>query len=285
MIKAETEGGYSINIPYTFHEYRFLKIIGHGSTSVVALVENENNFQLYAAKIIPKDYIKYMNLMENVQNEIKVMKEIDHPNIIKLHTTLELKNRLGESYIYLILDYCENGDLLTYITEKGFTNEHQKRKIIKNFLKGIKYLHDKGISHGDIKPENILLDEFYNPKITDFGYCRTMTIADEEDKKGTLNYAAPELFIKGQFNTLKSDIWAIGITLYILSEMNFPFKRGNTHLVIKQITSGELRINHNIPNKLRKLIKKCTNLIPMNRPTIDELINDDYFSHQKEVRN
>lgn len=284
MIKAETEGGYSVNIPYTFHEYRLLKIIGKGSTSVVALVENEKNFQLYAAKIIPKDYIEYMNIMKYVQNEIKVMKEIDHPNIITLHTTFEFKNRFGESYIVLILDYCENGDLLTYITEKDFTDENQKKKIIKKFLKGIKYLHEKGISHGDIKPENILLDEFYNPKITDFAYCHTMKIASDEDKKGTLNYAAPELFTKGQFDTLQSDIWAIGITIYCLSEMNFPFKSGDEHLVIKQITTGKLCINHNIPRKLRKLIIKCTDLIPMNRPTIDELINDEYFSHQKNVR-
>lgn len=175
--------------------------------------------------------------------------------------------------------------MLTYITEKGFTNEHQKKKIIKNFLKGIKYLHEKSISHGDIKPENILLDEFYNPKITDFGYCRTKKIAGDDDKNGTLNYAAPELFSKGQFDTFQSDIWAIGITIYCLSEMDFPFKRGNAHLVIKQITSGELYINNNMPNKLRKLIKKCTSLIPMNRPTIDELINDEYFSHHKTAYN
>lgn len=278
MISAKTEEGFQLNIPSSFNEYKLLDIIGNGSTSVVALVENEDTGQLFSAKIIPKMHIEKKNLMNSIQNEIKILNEVDHPNILKFYKSFHLKNRFGESYIIMILEYCENGDLLSLISEDGLTNEILKKKIIYGFLEGIRYLHGKGISHGDIKPENILLDKNFNPKITDFGYSRTSIFAGDEDKKGTLNYAAPELFTKGIFNTLKSDIWAIGITIYCLSENNFPFKRGNANFVINQIISGKLCFSQSSPKILQNLVEKCTDLMPTKRPTIDEIINDEYFS-------
>lgn len=278
MIEAETEEGYPINIPRSFCNFKFIDIIGYGSTSVVALVEDEQTSQLFSAKIVPKMYIEKKNLMDSIQKEIKVMSKIDHPNIVKLYKNFELKNRFDESYIIMILEYCSNGDLLTFITNHGFKDESQKKKIFSGFLKAINYLHGQNISHGDIKPENILLDQNMNPKISDFGYCRTALTCGDEEKRGTLHFAAPELFVRGEFDTLKSDIWAIGITIYCLSENNFPFKRGNDFFVINQIKSGKLCLCEKISPSLKKLVQKCTDLRPMNRPTIEEIINDEYFS-------
>lgn len=283
MIEAETDEGYPIKFPCSFYNYKFIEIIGYGSTSVVALVEDEQTGQLFSAKIVPKMYIERKNLMNSIQKEIKVLTKIDHPNIIKIYKNFELKNRFNESYIIMILEYCSNGDLLTFITNFGFTDEFQKKKIFSGFLKAINYLHSQNISHGDIKPENILLDKNMNPKISDFGYCRTALIGGDEEKRGTLNFAAPELFFKGVFDTQKSDIWAIGITLYCLSENKFPFKKGNASFIINQIKSGKLCLCEKISPSLRNLVKKCTDLKPSNRPTIEEIINDEYFSNENQM--
>lgn len=277
MIHTKTEDGYPINVPLLFHGYKLLNIIGFGSTSIVGLVSEESTGKLFAAKIISKMDAEKKNIMYSIQKEIGVMGEVDHPNIVKIIKSFDLKNKYNESYIVVIMEYCENGDLLTLLTEHGFNNEYQKQKIMKGFLEAIKYLHSRGISHGDIKPDNILLDKDYNPKLTDFGYCMTTLIAGDESKKGTIYYAAPELLVHGEFDTLKSDIWSIGITLYSISENQYPYKSGDSKFIINEIKSGNLSFGENISSSLRKLVEKCTRLHPSERISIEDLIKDEYF--------
>lgn len=96
------------------------------------------------------------------------MEETDHPNIVKIYQTFEIVNKQKEAYIAILMEYCENGVLLKFIQDKGFKNEKPKFQIIRGFLSAMKYLHERGISHGDIKPENILLDSNFNAKICGF---------------------------------------------------------------------------------------------------------------------
>lgn len=277
MIHAKTEGGYPINIPLAFHGYKLIKIIGFGSTSIVALVVEESTEKYFSAKIISKKDVEKKNITYSIQKEIGVMYEIDHPNIVKIYKEIDLKNKYNELYTVVIMEYCENGDLLTFITERGFDNEYQKQKVMKGFLEAIKYLHKRGISHGDIKPDNILLDKDFNPKLTDFGFCRTTLVAGDESKKGTIYYAAPELLVHGDFNTLKSDIWSIGITLYSISENEFPFKSGDSRFIANEIKSGNLSIGENVSKDLREIVERCTRIRPEDRPSIDELVKDNFF--------
>lgn len=216
-------------------------------------------------------------MIKFVLNEVRILQMIKHPNIVKIHEVFDLKDENKDEYYAIIMEYCKNGDLLTYARNNGFKNENEKKKIIKGCLNAIKYLHDNGISHGDIKSENILLDEKFTPKLCDFGFSRTKKTAGEESKNGTLYYAAPELFLKGHFDTFKTDIYAIGIMLYSISELEFPFKNDDPELIVKQIIKGNLSIRKGIDLNLRNLIEKCTNLNPQNRPTIDDIIRDDYF--------
>lgn len=281
MMHSKTQDGYPISIPTTFHGYNVLQYLGCGSTCIVTLVEDQNTGEKYSAKIISKKDIENRNMLKSIMNEINVLKSLSHPNIIKLEETFEIKNNNEEEFIVIITEYCEYGDLLSFATNEGFKNEKMMKKIILNFLEGIKYLHNKGISHGDIKAENILLGKEMTPKLCDFGYCRTSIIAGDESKNGTLYYAAPELFHKGQFDTLKTDIYAIGITLYSLAELQFPFKDGNQQYIVKQIISGKLSIRKGLNYQLRKLVERCTEMNPTHRPNICDLIKDVYFTGEK----
>lgn len=268
-MKAKTEDGYEINIPDSFKGYKFKELIGSGSTSVVCLVEDEYNCELFSAKIIPKKYIQSKNLLNQINTEISVLKKVEHKNIVKYRESFEFTAENNEIYIILILEYCENNDLYNFIAYKNFEDDNQKKKIFRGILNAIQYLHKLGIAHGDIKPENILLDSNYNPKLSDFGFCKTKITGGDESKSGTLYYAAPELFVRGQFNTLKADIWSIGILLYCVSEKNFPFIKGNQNFTIKQIVSGQLNLKEDIDEKLRNVVIKCTQLCADNRPCID----------------
>ena len=91
-------------------------------------------------------------------------------------------------------------------------------------------------------------------------------------------YAAPELFIKGQFDTLKADIYAIGITLYSLSELQFPFKDGDQNRIVRQIINGCLLFRSEIDRIPLKLVEKCTTLNPQHRPLIEYILKDEYYT-------
>ena len=221
--------------------------------------------------------------MQKIQNEINIMKTIDHPNIIKFEETVELKMGNHETYIIIIMEYCEYGDLCSFLNHNSFESENQKLKIMKGLLESIKYLHDRGIAHGDIKLENILLDSNFNPKLADFGFSKNKLIMGDNSKTGTIYYAAPELFKRGNYNTLKADIWSIGITLFCISQKCFPFKNGDVKCIINQIVSGNLSFEQISSKNLRKIIEMCTEVDPQKRPTIDELLNDEYFSYTNQL--
>lgn len=102
-MRAETEDGYIVNIPDSFKGYRFKKLIGSGSTSVVSIVESEYNGKLFSAKIIPKTFIESKNLLNQINTEISVLKKIDHPNIVKYFDSFEYTDDFNETYIIIIL--------------------------------------------------------------------------------------------------------------------------------------------------------------------------------------
>ena len=222
------------------------------------------------------NYIQKHKLASSIEKEISVLKSIDHPHIIKMKEYFEIQNEAQQDFIIIIMDYCEKGDLLTYALEHKFQNDLQRKLIIRGFLQSIEYLHKHGISHGDIKADNILLCK-HSAKLCDFGYCRTTAIAGDESKNGTLYYAAPELFRKGKFDPFKTDIYAIGITLYSLFELTFPFKDGDQDFIINQIVNGDLYFPSSMDKELLNLILRCVDMNPQNRPTIQEILEHEFF--------
>ena len=283
MIQSNTEDGYLIEVPEIIKNYKCIRVIGFGSTSIVVLVEDKNTKKQYSAKIMARKDMEERKLMKSIEKETTVLKDLDCQYVVKVYDSFNIKNDKGEELIVIIMDYCENGDLLTYALDKKFKTIREKKATVLSFLKGVKFLHDHQISHGDIKADNILLTKDLTSKLCDFGYCRTSITAGDESKNGTLYYAAPELFSPGEFNTLKTDIWAIGVTLYSVFELQFPFRNGSQYFIMKQIKTGNLSIRSSIPDDLKNLLKKCLQVDPEERPTIDEIINDDFFNLDKKI--
>ncbi|KAK8845881.1 hypothetical protein M9Y10_020808 [Tritrichomonas musculus] len=279
MINAKTEDGYHIKMPRSFNGYLFKEIVGSGSSSIVCLVECENTGELRSAKIIPQKYIKDRKLKRQIDTEISVMQKIDHSNIVKFHESFVYTNDSNDSYAIIVMEYCENGDLFNYVLNdsNGFDKDPKKNSILNGIISAIKYLHSLGIAHGDIKPENVLLDSNFNSKLSDFGYCKTEKIVGDESKNGSLHYAAPELLAKGYFDPLKADIWAIGILLFCLSQKSFPYKGNSPQYIIHQIIHKKIHFHSSAPRKLRNVVELCTQLKPSDRPSINELAYNDYF--------
>lgn len=208
-----------------FHsKFGVVKMIGKGSFAKVYLVQNrEENNREYAVKAFSKEFLLAQNKgKDSLINEISIMKDLDHPNIIKLYEVHESKNS-----IYLVIEYLTGGELFQKISDKG-GNLHKDEitKLIGGILSGLAYLEKKGILHRDLKPENLILDKKNmeiidcTVKIVDFGLA---TLSNTETylfkRCGTPGFVAPEIISANAKDnvkfTPKCDVFGCGVIFYI----------------------------------------------------------------------
>lgn len=253
MISARTESNYIIEIPPIFNGYEVIKQQGIGSTSVVYKVRKKSWNKLVIAKIISKTDMINKHWIDDVNNEITIHKMINHPNIVKIHDTFEITNSKNETYIVIIEEYCSKGSLSSFINKYGLKSKYVRKNIEKGLLESVRYLHGLGYAHCDINAENILIDKNINVKLNDLG-CSQYCQSDNS------------VFFK-------NDIWSIGSIFYTLYE--------GKPLSNKIYVNGLLRVRIE-DKKLKKLVEDSTLLNAVKRPTINELINYEYNTTQKE---
>ena len=258
-------------IPSKLKCYDVIEKIGEGGYSVVFKVQQTISKKYFAAKIMSKKEIVNRKKEYIISNEINILRSIKHPNIIRLFDVFEVKNQNQEDLIIMIEELCSNGSLLDYVNNKGFKNNTEKKRMMKNIIEVIAYLHGKNIAHCDIKVDNILLDENFNIKLGDFGFSKNFNKNANNRINGTLTYAAPELFTQKNIDFFKSDIWALGVTLYALEESHLPYE--DFHCILKPDFIPIMR-NRQFMN----IIQNCFKFIPRQRPNINDLLNNEYFS-------
>ncbi len=150
-------------------------------------------------------------------------------------------------------------------------------KIVKQIISGLRYLHNKDIAHCDIKPGNILLDSELNPILADFGFSHK-NITTSEWKFGTIGYAAPEIYESNNLFTLKHlDIYALEHVIYQVFTGRSLWTHYNVDQICLQTINEDLNFICPIDCRLKKLVEKCTSIEPSKRPTIEEIIEDDFF--------
>lgn len=194
--------------------------LGVGSYGVVRKAVHRSTGIERAVKIFKKSEHTAEEDQESLRLEIRILRDLDHPNIVRLHEFFEDETRL-----YLVMDNCEGGELFQKICTQLSFGESQVSKIIKQLLSAVSYLHHNKIVHRDIKPENILFEEsrnLTNIKLIDFGLASQFTSETPmEEMLGSLFYIAPEV-IKNSYNE-KCDIWSIGVITYILVLGELPY--------------------------------------------------------------
>lgn len=277
MFCFETKTGFKIEIPTEFNGYKFIEFLSNGQFSAVAKVEEIETGEIYAAKIISMRDMEEKNQVKMISNEIQILQSIDHPNIIKLFETFFIQNEDNELFLVMIIEYCPNGDLVQFISNGGLKNEEEKRRIEFQVLEAIEFIHEIGIAHCDLKPDNILLDEKLTPKLCDFGLSKDIHGDNHGIMNGCLQYSAPELFDNEKdIDYLKADVFAIGITFYVITELKLPYVEGTT------IKKGKLEIaSHD--DEINEFVEKCTKMNPNERPTITDLLDEGFFSTNDEI--
>jgi len=213
------------------------KEIGHGHYGVVRKCQDRTTGEWLAIKSIKKSKVKRL---ETLRREIQILKEMQHPNIIKLIGVHE-----DSRYLHLVTELCTGGELFDRIiskthTEEGHFSERDAANIIQSILNAIHYCHDeKQIVHRDLKPENFLFlsDEEDSPiKIIDFGLSRFDNLDIMRTKVGTPYYVAPEVLRKEY--TKACDIWSIGVITYILLCGYPPFYGDSDRDIFVSVKTG-----------------------------------------------
>ena len=293
--------------PILDSKYYLLSKIGSGATSVVYLTEDITNKKKYATKIMKRDIdideeedeVEEENKKEEkndiLKRESEILSLIHHENIVNLidygEGSIKKKKSSSKNYPYLTLEYAEKGELFNYIyfPKKGF-NEDFSKIIFKGIIKGIKACHENNIVHGDLKLENILLDDKFNPKIADFGYATY--IKDNIKLKnivGTLEYQAPEILLKKPYDGKKKDIFSLGVLLFLLvtgiKPFEVPFGKDKLYKYIlkkqyseywKQIKNNDVEVDE-LSNEFKLLFIKMIQFNPNDRISLDEIINNKWF--------
>ena len=200
-------------------DYIIKETIGKGTFSTVKLGENVKTKQKVAIKILNKEKIKAKEDLNRIKREIKILSMMDHPNIIKTYKITE-----NEKNYYIIMEYCNGGELFNYIVEKEKLEEDEASMFFYQLINALDYIHSLGIAHRDLKPENLLLIENKIIKIIDFGLSNFFNgEKDLETPCGSPSYASPEI-IKGEhYNGFSIDIWASGIIMFAMLCGYLPF--------------------------------------------------------------
>mmetsp|Transcript_9261 Transcript_9261/g.20476 ORF Transcript_9261/g.20476 Transcript_9261/m.20476 type:complete len:409 (+) Transcript_9261:348-1574(+) len=217
------------------------EILGKGNYGVVYRGREIKTGVMYAIKSIEKSKLKNLAF---VRREIAILKEVDHPNIIKLHEVFEDDHKL-----HLVMELCTGGELFDRIVAKtqspeGHFSEYDAAEIVRSILKAIQYCHDElHICHRDLKPKNFLFltnDEKSEIKIIDFGLSRHESMDTGGVMRtmvGTPHYVAPEV-LRGSY-TKSCDMWSIGIITFILLCGYPPFCGDNARQIFDSVLSAK----------------------------------------------
>jgi serine/threonine protein kinase len=254
-------------------QYWLLRTIGEGYFGYVKLAYHH----LTRTQVAVKLQQKWEN-SSYLANEVSILKTLDHPNIIRLFQVIETVD-----HVYLVMEYVSGGQLRQHIRDTLRLCEEKARGIFKQILCAVKYCHDRGIVHRDLKADNILLDTEGNVKVIDFGLGTRYSIGEElTDWCGAFTHRAPEVFLRLPYDGRKVDVWSLGIVLYCMVTGALPF-RGET---VMQVRRAVLELRYDIPRYLsmglRNVIVQMLTKNPSERPTVDHVVGHPWLRQGEE---
>ena len=264
----------------TPNDFICLGQIGKGSFGEVFLVKKIENSKLFAMKVLSKEKIFNQNLLKYAITERNVLSVSDHPFIVKLNYAFQTSSKL-----FLILDYCINGDLSKHLYyEKRFSETRAKYYICEIIL-ALEHLHKLNIIFRDLKPDNVVLDNEGHVKITDFGLCKEGIFDGNYTKSfcGSMAYLAPEMILKNGYSKCV-DWYLLGILFYEMLFGNPPFLSDNKDDLFKNILEKDENeiffpdyISKECQNFIKSLLSKNPEKRLGNLKDAFEIKNHPYF--------
>lgn len=253
--------------------YRLLKTIGKGNFAKVKLARHILTGREVAIKIIDKTQLNPTSL-QKLFREVRIMKNLNHPNIVQLFEVIET-----EKTLYLIMEYASGGEVFDYLVAHGRMKEKEARAKFRQIVSAVHYCHQKNIVHRDLKAENLLLDADSNIKIADFGFSNEFSAGSKLDTFcGSPPYAAPELFQGKKYDGPEVDIWSLGVILYTLVSGSLPFDGQNLKELRERVLRGKYRVPFYMSTDCEGILRRFLVLNPSKRCSLEQIMKDKWIN-------
>ncbi|XP_012279712.1 testis-specific serine/threonine-protein kinase 1 [Orussus abietinus] len=225
----------------------------------------------------PKDFVRKF-----LPRELDILVKLNHPHVVHVHSIFQRRTKY-----FIFMRFAENGDLLDFILKNGAVAESQARVWLRQLALGLQYLHEMEIAHRDMKCENVLLTSNYNVKLADFGFARY--VVDNRGKRvlsdtycGSLSYAAPEILRGTPYNPKISDIWSLGVILYIMLNKAMPFDDTNIKRLCEQQANRRWKFRGKVTDTLSDHVKKLVTCLLEpdvgKRWRMDQVLHSDWIA-------
>ncbi|XP_024982967.1 CBL-interacting serine/threonine-protein kinase 20-like [Cynara cardunculus var. scolymus] len=255
--------------------YEIGRFLGQGTFAKVYHGRNLKTSQSVAVKVIDKEQVMKVGLIDQIKREISVMRLVKHPNVVQLYEVMASKSK-----IYFAMEYVRGGELFNKVS-KGRLKEEAARKYFQQLVAAVDFCHSRGVYHRDLKPENLLLDETGNLKVTDFGLSALCESRRQDGLLhttcGTPAYVAPEVINKKGYDGEKADIWSCGVILFVLLAAYLPFHDNNLMEMYKKISKGDFKCPQWFPPEVKKLLSKILDPNPSTRISLAKLMENPWF--------
>ncbi|XP_051208044.1 serine/threonine-protein kinase PEPKR2 [Lolium perenne] len=252
-------------------EYDLGEEIGQGKFGSVRLCRAKNRGgEVFACKALPK------NGGETAHREVEIMQHLSgHPGVVTLRAVFEDSDRF-----YLVMELCRGGRLLDEVRREGRLSERRAAHVIRELMDVVKYCHEMGVVHRDIKPDNVLLSNAGRLKLADFGLAVRITDGQKlSGVAGSPAYVAPEV-LEGNYSE-KVDVWAAGVLLHVLLIASLPFQGGSVEAVFEAIKTGEIDFHsdkwESVSVLARDLVCRMLNRDVSSRLDADEVLRHPWI--------
>uniref|UniRef100_A0A4W5Q4E6 Serine/threonine-protein kinase PLK n=1 Tax=Hucho hucho TaxID=62062 RepID=A0A4W5Q4E6_9TELE len=250
------------------------KLLGKGGFARCYEMTDLSNKKMYAVKVIPQSRVSKPHQRDKITNEIELHKTLHHKHVVKFSHHFE-----DQDNIYIFLELCSRKSLAHIWKARHTLTDPEVRYYLRQIISGLKYLHNRGILHRDLKLGNFFVNENMELRLGDFGLAAKLETVEQRKKTicGTPNYLAPEV-LNRQGHGTESDIWSLGCVMYTLMCGNPPFET----LDLKETYKSIKEVKYNLPSTLspaaQKLISGILQKNPSDRLTLDQILNHQFFT-------
>lgn len=265
-------------------EFFIGKKLGQGSYASVHVAhffDSHGTKVVLACKIFNKSKAPKDFLNKFFPRELEILRKLNDPNVIQIHNIVDTKGK-----VFIFMNLAERGDLYDYLKTHGPIPERKARRWFEQMMKGLKYLHENGIAHRDLKCENVLLTKDYNILITDFGFSKYCVEGEmSQTYCGSATYAAPEILGGVPYKPKIADVWSLGIVLFVMLNASFPFDDSCvSKLLLDQMNrnfSFSPYLEGRLSNAAKALVMEILEPNAQLRYSLDRIIKHTWFKRNE----
>lgn len=268
--------------------YDFGKLIGRGAYSEVFLARDQLRNELCAIKVLERIDSEHCKLIDR---ELQVLRMLNSNSLVRTCDVFDTPTQT-----FVVMEYLAGGELLELITDNDHLSERTAKHILRQVLNAVLYLHDRGIVHRDVKPENILLASNQSPlprvKLTDFGLSRVVSTAGSDapddpmqSQCGTAFYLAPEIANNLSYGKAV-DLWACGVVCFVMLAGKFPFYGDSDEKFMRRLRAGvqfPAKEWRNVSKPAKSLIRGLLDPNPETRLTAQQALDHRWLQEEPDV--